>query len=514
MGNSYNNLRNRNYSQKQIKISLNLPAESNEQAPHNLYESNEGALLRDAFSGLLEQKRISNYLAAKLVIDAEEETKLPIHSEAFQRYHKACVQVIATNDDGRPVTGSGILVEHSEMELLLITSAHVITNTNCSVTIALEVDHARTRNRNKAKATRIKINLNGHQISRNANDDVAFIFFDNTSAAGKLVLKHVQEFPSKGFQRFGSDYFMVIHYGNPNSDHKSVSVGERVGTGDHQPLDMSVYLAGGPGASGAPLFNNEGEVVAVLRSKNERFRRQRHFTAFEDIDEENFDADNDCKPRVFEIFEGRKFDETLIENNGDFRQTVFQCLGVGGLYGKTKQYSKKKKIESDHFPPYNAYYMASKYENCPAVVKSILTGGGDRPGENNLPAIIIPKVIHGELATTGRSDESVEFRKKQAKYISRSGKFWRAIKKNFDDYVAKGLFRRSNYPFEDQKTFDELMEKYIQGFKDALKEHRSLRLIDEEREKWLGGYITKLEGESHDSGDQLELDDIISLFVE
>ena len=365
---------NRIMNERQISISLNLPAEGNEPAPHNLHESNEGAPLGYAFSGYLKQKRISNYLAAKLVIKAEEKTKLPLHSEAFQKYHKACVQVIATSpkDDGISVTGSGILVKHSDTEILLITSAHVITNINCSVTIVLEVDHAGTGNENKAHATQVVINLEGHQILRNANDDVAFIFFDNTSAAGKLVLKHVQEFPSIGFQGLNSNYFMAIHYGNEQSHHKSVSVGDRVGTGYHQPSDMSVYLAGGPGASGAPLFNYEGEVVAVLRSKNERFPGQRHFTAFDDIDEENFDADNDCKPRVFEIWEGIEFQKMCdrkcedLQRSGEqnFKQsaealTVFRCLGSGGVYRKTSKCSRGGIIESDHFPPCHAYKLSS-----------------------------------------------------------------------------------------------------------------------------------------------------------
>ena len=499
------------YSEERITITWETEGEGVVEfnpRPYNSLDNTFGAPLADAFPDPKKPKQgcISNILAAKLAINVpERESKLPLFSKTFQNYHKACVQVIATNPESEVKTGSGILVKHSERKFL-ITSAHVITDRNCSVTIVLEVGHAETGNENEAEATQVKINLEGHRISRNAKDDVAFIFFDNTSAAGQLVLKHVQEFPSLGFPRLASNYFMAIHYGNQHN-HKSVSVGERVGTGDHLPLDMSVYLAGSPGASGAPLFNYIGEVVAILRSKNEKFPGQRHFTAFKDIDE-NFNSDTDCEPRVFEVFEGGKFDEKLLENNGDLEQTVFQCLGVGGLHRKTRKYSEKKKIESDHFPSYNAYDMASKYENCPAVVKSILTGGGDRPGENNLPAIIIPKVIHRKLATTMSSS----FRHEQAIHIVLE-KFPEAIRKNFDDYFAKGLFRRDNYRCQDD-TFDALIENYVTGFVEALQQHQTLRFIQREDRLRLEGYIEALARNGRESGEELDRGDIISLDAE
>ena len=502
-----NSRRRRQNCRRTITISLDLPAEDegNRQnvAPNYGYnEDGLGAPVVEAFQG--RQECIFNIPAAKFVVDVRErETNLPFFSEKFHKYHEACVQVIAKNTEDRGQIGSGILLEHSRTELLLITSAHVITDVKCNVTIVLEVGHTRMKKQNKARATQVVINLERYRLFRNSTDDVAGIFFAKTSTAGKLVLEHVKEFPSIGFQGFHSNYFMAIHYGN--SGKKSVSVGNRLNPGIFQSLDMSVYIGGGEGASGAPLFNYKGEVVAILRSKATHVAGQRHFEAFQDIDVQNFNSNTNCEPRVFEIFEGRKFKQKLAENNGHFGLTVFQCLGVGGLHGKTRQYSRRKMIESDHFPAYNAYDIASKYENCPAVVKSILTGGGDRPGENNLPAIIIPKVIHRKLATTVSSS----FRREQANHI-RLMEFPEAIRKNFDDYSAKGLFRRDNYRCHDD-TFDALIENYVAGFVEALQQHQTLRFIQREDRLRLEGYIEALARNGRERGGQLDRNKIISL---
>ena len=346
--------------------------------------------------------------------------------------------------------------------------------------------------------TAAKIKLEGHRILQNSNDDVAFIFLDSTGT--QSVLQSVWEFPSRGFPGFASNDFMAISCGNPKS-YKFVSVGGEVSMGNDQSFDMLVDLAGYEGQRGAPLFNPKGEVVAIMGGENENFPNRRHFTTFQDIDVQNFDSNTDLEHRLFEFFEGRKFQKKLSENNGHHGRTVFDCLGVGGSHWKTREYSDRNTIESDHFPPYDAYVHAIKDRNCPEKVKLKLRGGGKRPGENNLPAISIPKDIHRKLATTGSNKESVSFRSIQAKDIA-SGNFPEAIKKNFDDYFAKGLFRRSNYNCL-QGTFSNLIKKYIQGFKTALEEHFNVGFLRNEDRYRLEGYIEALARNGHSSGEEL-----------
>ena len=511
-----------NVEEKTVNINLNVVRQEYTVVAANFYDDSNGTPIEDAYSN---HENISNIFAAKLAVDRGDfKSNLPKFWETFQQYQKACVQVKSGT-----TAGSGILYMHSEKQVIVVTAAHVI-NGNSDVKIVLEIDYERTENPNVVKAKQVTITLQKPDIKFKPGEDAAVIFLNTTES--QYLIDIVKEFPCPSrhltLSEHASVFFMAIHYADGDGAYKKVSVGE-VGrpSGNVKQLKEQVNIDGGPGASGAPLFNFEGDVVAILKSKEKNYDGIRNFTPNVDIEGElhNFNTNASYEQNIFEFNEGTKFNETLLKNLERLKKeksvpkkdrdsiveslTVFDCLGVGGKHGDTRKYSRKEKIESDHFPPYDAYNQLYEKENCPSQIKAIFDNySGKRRGETQLPAITIPYVIHRELDTTGSSKESRNFRSAQAKDIA-AGNTCEAIKKNFNNYLVKGLFKRSNYNCVDSE-FDTLLRKYLKGFKTALKQHEELKFLDARNRAELNDHIEALVYNHPDDGEQLHKREIIS----
>lgn len=298
---------------------------------------------------------------------------------------------------------------------------------------------------------------------------------------------------------------MAIHYSGGNF--KKVSTGKREAIpGNPLPLETRIHIQGGEGASGAPLFNFQGDVVAIVRSCAKNNPEIRNITPVQSSSSYGYGL-RDGFENLFESTEGKRFENKLTENIGNIEATVLQCLGVGGKHAHTRQYSKRGIIESDHFPPYDAYKKASEKENCFTFVKGLFPTEpkGGRAGENLLPAITIPKVFHRKLSTTGSSETSKRFRQRQADFIA-SGQVYRAINMNFKDYHNNGLFKESNYVCT-QENFQKLMKNYCEGFTEALQVHKDLHFISDEEKTWLGQRMSVLTKMNIDESRDLEEDE-------
>ena len=450
-------------------------------APSNLFNGGKGAPIHDAFRPIL-QKTVSNACAAKFVFNNE---MVDTKRETFRNYHNACVKVIAAKQ------GSGILFHIPKIRIMLVTAAHVINDGTSNVKIVLEINHERIANTPAANATEVTIDLQNQQTKIVKEEDIAEIILGEDDS--KYILNKVHKFPcpSLALNDQSSNEFMAIHYSG--GEFKKVSTGEREKiSGDYQPLQTRIHIQAGEGASGAPLFNFHGDVVAIIRSRTNSYPQIRNVTPVESSPYCYGYRLCDGLETLFESAEGRKFDEQLKLHDEDIDATVRHCLGMGGKHGDTRQYSKVDKIDSDHFPPYDAYDQACKNETCFKPVKDFFSKQCQkkRPGENLLPAITIPKALHITLDTSGNSKMSKEFRSKQAELIA-SGKVCDAIKINFNDYHERGLFRRSTYKYTEE-NFKTLMTKYYQGFTKALEEHRKLRFISDEEKNYLENEILQL----------------------
>ena len=487
------------FIEKTVEINVGVIHRGNAPVPWNAFGDSRGASIGKAFSN---QESISNIFAAKLALDEGYlKSELPMFWETFQQYQKACVQVKSGT-----TAGSGILYFYSETQVIVVTAAHVI-NGNSGIKIVLEKDYETTRKRNVVKAKQVTITLQEPVIKFKPGEDAAVIFLktvDSQYVIEKVLRKEEFPCPSRALN-FPNESFMAIHYAS--GEHKKVSVGERISS-NYQQLKEQFHIDGGPGASGAPLFNSKGDAVAILKSRDQKYDAMRNVIPNVEIERViNYNTDASQEQNIFELYEGKKFSEILLENRERLENvkpvlsqedrdtiesmTVFDCLGVGGQHGETRKYSKIKRIESDHFPPYDAYKQLYKKENCPRQIKAIFDKySGKRRGETQLPAITIPYVIHRKLDTTGSRSQSVKFRSAQAKYIA-AGNTCEAIKKNFDNYSIKGLFKRSNYNCTDS-VFNALLDKYLKGFKTALKQHEEHGFLDEDGRTFLEGYIEDL----------------------
>ena len=457
------------------------PQINSDPAPSNLCNGGKGAPFHDAYPPI-RQKTVSNACAAKFVFNNE---MVDTNRETFRNYHNACVKVIAAKQ------GSGILFQISKIPIMLVTSGHVINDGTSNVKIVLEINHKRVANTSATNATEVTIELQNQQTKIVKEEDIAEIILGEDDS--KYILNKVHKFPcpSLALNDQSSDEFMTIHYSG--GKFKKVSTGKREKiSGNYQPLQTRIHIQAGEGASGAPLFNCHGDVVAIIRSRTNSYPQIRNVTPVESSPYCYGYGLCDGLETLFESTEGKKFDEQLELHDEDIDATVLHCLGMGGKHGDTKQYSKVDKIDSDHFPPYDAYNQACQEKNCCARVKSFFSTQYQkvRPGENLLPAITIPKVIHKKIKTTGSSLESKQFRKEQAQRIA-SNQVCDAITMNFNEYHEKGLFKRSTYECTEE-NFETLMSKFNQGFNKALEEHKKLRFISNEEKNDLENAISQL----------------------
>lgn len=129
----------------------------------------------------------------------------------------------------------------------------------------------------------------------------------------------------------------------------------------------------------------------------------------------------------------------------DFRE---ECLGMVGVHSLTKQYSVKGVIESDHTIPHDVWKSTTNPK-----MKKFLTGGGTRPGENDMPAITIPYDRHRELRTTGSSKGAKAFRQSLVN-LCNNDKIDDALILCFEEYRTHGI-NLTDYRTQVQGSLDE-----------------------------------------------------------
>ena len=316
-----------NVEEKTVNINLNVVRQEYTVVAANFNDDSNGTPIEDAYSN---HENISNIFAAKLAVDRGDfKSNLPKFWETFQQYQKSCVQVISTTneaDEEERERGSGILYMHSEKQVIVVTAAHVI-NGNSGVKIVLEIDYERTENPDVVKAKQVTITLQEPDIKFKPDEDAAVIFLNTTDS--QYLIDIVKEFPCPSrlltLSEHASGFFMAIHYGD--GAYKKVSVGEMTRmSGNYQQLREQVNIDGGAGASGAPLFNFEGDVVAILKSKEKNYDGIRNVTPnveIERIINYNTGATASHEQNIFEFNEGVKFNKTL----SDIRQQL--CILKG-----------------------------------------------------------------------------------------------------------------------------------------------------------------------------------------
>ena len=511
---------------------FNFYSESKSSNYASLEEANSGSAAK------LEAR--PNVYAAKLATNPMlmKQQNFANFSDIFTNFHDASIKITV---DGN-VQGSGILIR-SGTSLVIVTTAHIFSDINekSGIEIDLETCYSRCQGQNAVQCRRITIplKLSAIKIKTICARDVAVFVLDEETK--EKVFNVVETFPKASFLDEGKVLFMMIHYAN--GDHKQVTTGHRQNNYSHgTTLIEQLHMDGGPGASGAPIYSLSGNVVAIEKAQGRNHQEIRSLILIKDvIDAEMYECGqsyvkealveaesyeyqynpdmwvDDDQINPFEINEARKSQEYLLskikaknrgrtlpaahlnkkglpkisspntfhlietEYSGPLEETVYECLGRGGRHGKTKEWSLKGKIESDHFPPFDAYVKALHLGTCKNEVKASIKSNRRR---DNLPAITIPYNVHRGLDTTGNDTDHNEFRKKQAKSIGQ-GKFVDAIEMNLGSYRTHGLFKRSTYPKLSNRNFRSLLKKYYVGFENALQEHVNLKFINPEEKKQL-----------------------------
>ena len=448
------------------------------------------------------QKRCDNMQAAQLAVNDNIRLSMLTKkfSETFLKYHKACVEVILTTERGGAIRGSGFLCKTSNSRVILITAAHIVPALDNSGFIVIESDYqylSQFHDQIQARKVTIPISCCGFKI--NAALDTAVIWLN----ASMSLIELIDEFPylSLASASSASNMFMSIHYANNND--KQVCVG-CIGfmQQEFSSLRLKIHIDGGQGASGAPLFNIEGHVVAILQSSQRD--ETRNFLPIQrillELDYYNVHFELELQ-LIVEKNEGEhlkaflierygfghsnetvtSFNTMLYKNSDRLRLALFHGLGHGGVHKETSKWSLRGYIESDHFPAYSAYDRRDMSRDL-------------------FPAITIPKVIHNILLTT----LSERFRSTQREYI-RAKNCYQAIVENFRDYKEKGLFTRSNYDCT-EADFESLLVEYRTGFNKALKVHKKLKLISEDRRNNLKLLISDCIREGRNTGNELRPD--------
>jgi hypothetical protein len=499
-------------------------------------KSSNYASFKKAHSGSAAQLEARpNVYAAKLATNPMEQQNF---FDIFTNFHDASIKITV---DGN-VQGSGTLFR-SDTSLVIVTTAHIFEylNEKSSIEIVLETGYnSQGQNVVQCRLITVPLKLSAIRITRNCAKDVAVLHVVDEETKNE-VFKVVESFPKASFLDEGDDVlFMMIHYAN--GDHKQVTIGHRQNNYSYGTLIEQLHMDGGPGASGAPIYSLSGNVVAIQKAHVHNHQEIRSLILIEDvIDTEMYEcgqsyvkealveADSNIyqyNPNMwvdgdqinpFEINEGAQSQRCLLEkikaeNNGEtleaehlnrkglpkisspstfdhietnypgqLAETVYKCLGRGGKHGQTKEWSLKGTVESDHFPPIDAYVRALNRPTCKKEVKAKINANRHR---DNLPAITIPCDFHRDFDTTGSGKSNNDFREEQAESIGQ-GNFVDAIGKNLESYCNRGLFTRPTYPNFSDDCFRSLLRKYCVGFENALQEHVNLKFINPKEKKQL-----------------------------
>lgn len=136
-------------------------------------------------------------------------------------------------------------------------------------------------------------------------------------------------------------------------------------------------------------------------------------------------------------------------------------LGATGVHGVTRLYSVAGVIESDHTIPHNVWKSTTNPK-----MKTLLSGGGKRQGENAMPAITIPWEIHRNLLTTGGVAGYQAFHQTLIDLCDQD-RIDDALIQCYQEYEAKGLN----------------LQAYKNEIKRSLEDHVNLNLISDSQKR-------------------------------
>ncbi len=310
-------------------------------------------------------------------------------------------------------------------------------------------------------------------------------------------------------------YYSHLYYFDPFSGDNNlikVSVSSNYGC---QGLVDNVFLNTFPTCSGGGYFNEHGELIGIHLGSDHISKKLHGEKQFLNINKIVDYAHNGLIRRILrlptgmqthqgnftttsfyyegegrkssdifsEAFPKSKYTEKKLDYNNDgaltftssnlkksskispdkFNKSLEKCTYYGGLHRHTREYSVIGYIESDHIIPYNSFKLSESYnylcrENS---VEDSDKKSVKRPGENDLPAITIPKKIHGLLKSTGSSKETSEFHTKLAEYLDKN-KGYIAIYECLEDYERNKLIVQSSKA----------------GLRRCLKEYEKLKIIN------------------------------------
>ena len=496
------------------------PESSLEPAAYNFYQPSYGAPIEVVDNRNIAPKK--NIYAGELATACKEQQQKVIgkFSEVFTKFHDASVKITVNHTEG-----SGILFKPDEDQIVIATVAHIfeeLTEDSESSEIKICLETSYTDKDNSEKYT-IPLEMSDVEITINYQKDVAVIALDERSESE--VRTHVRSFPSASILDGSNELFMMIHFANKNR--KQVTTGPRQQC-SHATLKENFHMDGGQGSSGAPIYSLPGNVVAIHKCHVRNNQEIKSCVLIKDvIDAEMYEnrysyiyevltekekykynpgsIQESATDNPFEVNEGKKSQKLLLDKIGEdklppehltkaglpkisneatleyietnhlpeLQQTLSESVGKGGKHKETRDHSFKKKIDSDHFPPYDAYRKAFKNCKDKKLKKEIK--------RDNLPAITIPYEVHARLETSRNSTSSKKFRMRQAELMS-EGKFFDAINMNFESYKKHGLFDITNYASFNLNG-EQLKDKYRLGFDASLDEHVKLEFINERQKK-------------------------------
>ena len=492
-----------------LDFGTSSPASSLEPVASNFYDSQSYTSVEQVNNPQIEP--VPNVYASTLATSIEVQKKFGDFFNVFTDFHDASVQITVKYEDGgtaEHTKGSGIVFQPDESRLVILTAAHIFEDLTQDSEIVIHLETSYTRD-DKRKPHEITLEPSDYKITGNYQKDVAVIALGENKE--REVREHVKNFPSAGLLDESNVLFMMIHYANETRKQATIARREQTNLAT---LQVNLHMDGGPGASGAPIYSLSGNVVAIHKCRMVNNQEIKSCILIKDVIDAELDANGNshiCKilrekdqsryvyqPDVtqesagynpFEINEGQRSQELLknkiTQAGGKLRdkhltkrarlpkisdeatmkyikekyrpqlqETLLESLGKGGQHKETLKHSFKGEIESDHFPAWYAFKIALNVRR------------------DNLPAITIPKKIHDELDTT----KSQQFRTDQGNLMS-EGKFFEAIKMNFESYNHHGLFEKANYPDFKNGQFEQLWSQYREGFGVALQEHVNLGFI-------------------------------------
>jgi hypothetical protein len=335
--------------------------------------------------------------------------------------------------------------------------------------------------------------------------DIGILILDDSTV--KAMDKIRVETTGLNFSKLTLDkltgFIMVLHTDNA-AKHTVVNISEIPASRIGEQIATYMISDGTFGTCGAAVFNRNGSIAGVYIGADANASYTKGVMSINDIITNEFADFGDSILALFlnesdrisrfmkyhdwidpaarkasYLPEGAEFEKLRLTKNHD--QCILACLGKGGKHCDVQKYNKAYYIESDHFPPFQAYEMTAAWS--PHYRRS----GKSRVNEFELPAVSLPYTFHRKFITTGSSTVTKNFARRQATMMESPATFKEAIRLNIEEYEKAGLFKPAtfialyNLP---RIQACALVLQFKVGIKDALNQHKALKFItDLERQE-------------------------------